>query len=297
MWLLLGLFSAILLGFYDVTKKLALQNNAVIPVLFAATLFSSILLLPLPILSHFYPSKMQHTWFYVPPIDERTHFFIFLKALLVLASWIFGYFSFKHLPITIITPIEATRPLWTLIGAIIIFSEQLSPIQWLGVIITLVSFYIFSLTGKKEGLHFSHNKWIWFSITASLLGTGSGLYDKFLMQHFNRVAVQAYYVFYQAIIMGIIVLLLWYPKRKETTPFKWRYSIIGISIFLSLADFLYFFALSDPHAMISLLTVVRRSGVVVSFSIGAILFREKNITVKAICLSGVIIGTLLLLLT
>ncbi len=297
MWLLLGLFSAILLGFYDVTKKLALQNNAVIPVLFAATFISSILLLPLPILSHFYPNEMQHTWFYVPPIDGRTHFFIFLKALLVLASWIFGYFSFKHLPITIITPIEATRPLWTLIGAIAIFSEQLSPIQWLGVIITLVSFYIFSLTGKKEGLHFSHNKWIWFSIMASLLGAGSGLYDKFLMHHFNRVAVQSYYVFYQAIIMGIIVLLLWYPKRKETTPFQWRNAIIGISIFLTLADFLYFFALSDPNAMISLLTVVRRSGVVVSFSIGAILFREKNIKVKAICLSGVIIGTLLLLLT
>ncbi len=296
MWLLLGLFSAILLGFYDVTKKLALQNNAVIPVLFAATLFSSILLLPLPILSHFFPSVMQHTWFYVPPIDGRTHFFIFLKALLVLASWIFGYFSFKHLPITIITPIEATRPLWTLIGAIVIFSEQLSSIQWLGVIITLVSFYIFSLTGKKEGLHFSHNKWIWFSIMASLLGAGSGLYDKFLMQHFNRVAVQSYYVFYQAIIMGIIVLLLWYPKRKETTPFQWRNAIIGISIFLTLADFLYFYALSDPNAMISLLTVVRRSGVVVSFSIGAILFREKNIKIKAICLSGVIIGTLLLLL-
>jgi len=297
MWLLLGLFSAILLGFYDVTKKLALQNNAVIPVLFAATLISSILLLPLPILSHFYPIEMQHTWFYVPPIDGRTHFFIFLKALLVLSSWIFGYFSFKHLPITIITPIEATRPLWTLIGAIAIFSEQLSPIQWVGVIVTLISFYIFSLTGKKEGLHFSHNKWIWFSIMASLLGAGSGLYDKFLMQHFNRVAVQSYYVFYQAIIMGIIVLLLWYPKRKETTPFQWRYAIIGISIFLTLADFLYFFALSNPSAMISLLTVVRRSGVVVSFSIGAILFREKNIVAKAICLLGVIVGTFLLLLS
>jgi transporter family protein len=297
MWLLFGLFSAILLGLYDVTKKLALQNNAVIPVLFITTLISSLLLLPLPILSRFFPNQMQHTWCYVPPIDARTHFYIFLKSLLVLSSWIFGYFSFKHLPITVITPIEATRPLWTLLGAIVIFSEHLSYIQWIGVIITLGSFYLFSLSGKKDGIHFGHNKWILFAITASLLGSASGLYDKFLMKQFNRVAVQAYYVFYQAIIMGIIMFLLWYPKRKETTPFKWRYAIIGISIFLTLADFLYFFALSDPKAMISLLTVVRRSGVVVSFSIGAILFREKNITRKAICLLGVIIGTLLLLLT
>ncbi|MBB3187245.1 EamA family transporter [Microbacter margulisiae] len=297
MWLLFGLFSAILLGLYDISKKLALQNNAVIPVLFAATLFSSLLLLPLPILSHFYPNEMKHTLFYVPPIDGRTHFFIFLKSMLVLASWIFGYFSFKHLPITVITPIEATRPLWTLMGAIVLFSEHLSLIQWAGVAITLISFYLFSLVGKKENFHFLHNKWIWFSILASLLGSASGLYDKFLMQHFNRVAVQTYYVIYQVIIMGVILLVLWYPKRKETTPFKWKKSILGISLFVTLADFLYFFALSDPNSMISLLTVVRRSGVVVSFSLGAILFREKNILIKAICLLGVIAGTLLLLLT
>jgi transporter family protein len=111
------------------------------------------------------------------------------------------------------------------------------------------------------------------------------------------MAVQSYYAIYQAIIMGIILLLLWYPKRKETTPFRWKKSIVAISVFLTLADFLYFFALSDPHSMISLLTVVRRSGVVVSFSLGAFLFREKNILVKAICLLGVIAGTLLLLLS
>lgn len=296
MWLLFGLFSAILLGLYDISKKLALQNNAVIPVLFAATIISAFLLSPLAVLSYLDPKMMKPTLLYVPPIDARTHVFIFLKSMLVLASWIFGYFSFKHLPITVITPIEATRPLWTLLGAIIIFAEQLTSIQWAGVLITLISFYLFSLVGKKENFHFFHNKWIWFSIMASLLGAASGLYDKFLLHHFNRMAVQTYYAIYQVIIMGVIWMILWYPKRKETTPFKWKKSIIAISIFLTLADFLYFFALSDPNSMISLLTIVRRSGVVVSFSLGAFLFREKNILVKAICLLGVILGTLLLLL-
>jgi transporter family protein len=201
----------------------------------------------------------------------------------------------KHLPITIVTPIEATRPLWTLLGALVIFSERLSPYQWIGVSVTLISFYLFSMVGKKEGVVFHNNKWVFFIILAALTGAASGLYDKFLMREFNRVGVQVYYLFYQAIIMGIITLFLWYPKRKTSTPFQWRYSIIGISVFLTLADFVYFFALSDPDAMISLLSTVRRAGVVVSFSIGAFVFREKNIKIKFICLAGVITGTLILL--
>lgn len=296
MWLLLGALSALLLGIYDVAKKVSLQQNAVIPVLFSSIVISSFLLLPLPVLSHFFPDTMQQTLLYVPDMDGKAHFFILLKSVLVLSSWLFGYFAMKNLPITIVTPIEATRPLWTLLGALVIFSEKLSPLQWIGVSVTLISFYLFSMVGKKEGVVFHKNKWIVFIILAALTGAASGLYDKFLMREFNRVGVQCYYLFYQAIIMGIITLFLWYPKRKSSTPFQWRYSIIAISVFLTLADFVYFFALSDPDAMISLLSTIRRAGVVVSFSIGAFLFREKNIKIKFICLSGVIIGSLILLL-
>ncbi|GAT63087.1 DMT family transporter [Paludibacter jiangxiensis] len=296
MWLLLGALSALLLGIYDVAKKVSLQKNAVIPVLFSSIVISCLILSPLPVLSHYLPDTMKGTLLYVPPMDGRAHFYILLKSLLVLSSWLFGYFAMKHLPITIVTPIEATRPLWTLLGALVIFSERLSPYQWIGVSVTLISFYLFSMVGKKEGVVFHNNKWVFFIILAALTGAASGLYDKFLMREFNRVGVQVYYLFYQAIIMGIITLFLWYPKRKTSTPFQWRYSIIGISVFLTLADFVYFFALSDPDAMISLLSTVRRAGVVVSFSIGAFVFREKNIKVKFICLAGVITGTLILLL-
>lgn len=296
MWLLLGALSALLLGIYDVSKKVSLQHNAVIPVLFSSITISSLILAPLPILSHFFPETMKHTLLYVPHMDARAHFFILLKSLLVLASWLFGYFAMKHLPITIVTPIEATRPLWTLLGALVIFSERLSVYQWIGVSVTLISLYLFSMVGKKEGVVFHKNKWIIFVILAALTGAASGLYDKFLMREFNRVGVQVYYLFYQAIIMAFITMLLWYPKRKTMVSFQWRNSIIAISVFLTLADFVYFFALSDPNAMISLLSTVRRAGVVVSFTVGAILFREKNIKWKFVCLTGVIIGTLILLL-
>ena len=46
MWLLLAFLSATLLGFYDVFKKKSLKDNAVLPVLFLNTFFSSLIFLP-----------------------------------------------------------------------------------------------------------------------------------------------------------------------------------------------------------------------------------------------------------
>ena len=47
-----------------------------------------------------------------------------------------------------------------------------------------------------------------------------------------------------------------------------------------MADFAYFYALSLPGAMISIVSMVRRGSVLVSFLCGALLFREKNIKSK-----------------
>ena len=53
MWLLLAFLSAALLGFYDVFKKKSLRDNAVLPVLFLNTLFSSLIFLPFILISAF----------------------------------------------------------------------------------------------------------------------------------------------------------------------------------------------------------------------------------------------------
>ena len=93
-----------------------------------------------------------------------------------------------------------------------------------------------------------------------------------------------------------ILALLWYPKRKSTTPFHWKWTIILISVFLCTADFVYFYALSYQDSMISIVSMVRRGSVVVSFLFGALLFREKNLKSKAIDLILVLIGMFFLYL-
>ena len=300
MWLTLAFLSAALLGFYDSFKKKALQGNAVIPVLFLNTVFSSVIFLPLILLS--YNTRMlDNTIFYVASGGWEVHKYIVLKSVIVLFSWLFGYFGIKHLPLTIVGPINATRPVMTLVGALIVFGERLNVYQWIGVVLAMLSFMLLSRSSKKEGIDFKHDIWIYFIVIAALLGAVSGLYDKYLMASvdvggvgLDRMRVQGWYNIYQCFWMLIMLVIIWMPVRHRTTPFHWDWSIIFISIFLCAADFVYFYALSVPDALISIVSMVRRGSVIVSFLFGALLFREKNIKSKALDLALVMLGMLFL---
>lgn len=296
MWLLLAFGSAALLGFYDVFKKKSLADNAVLPVLGLNTLFSTLLFLPFILLSAFCPGWLEGSLFHVPTVGWEVHGFIFLKACIVLSSWIFGYFGMKHLPLTIVGPINATRPVMTLVGAMLIFGERLNFWQWAGVSLAILSFFLLSRSGKKEGIDFKSNRWVLCVVGAALCGTVSGLYDKYLMGQFDHMVVQAWFNVYQMLLMGGIILLLWWPRRKESTPFRWNWAIPCISLFLCAADFLYYYALGMDDSMISIVSMVRRSSVVVSFFFGALLFREKNLGSKALDLVLVIVSMLFLAL-
>lgn len=300
MWLILAFCSAALLGFYDVFKKHALSSNAVLPVLFLNTVFSSLIFSTFIILS-LTTDCLDGTVFQVTSGGWETHKYILLKSLIVLSSWLFGYMAMKHLPLTIVGPVNATRPVMTLIGAVMVFSEHLNTYQVIGVVLAIISFFLLSHSGRKEGIDFRHNKWIYFLVLSALLGAVSGLYDKYLMAStadggigIDRMCVQSWYNIYQMMLMGLMLLLIWKPKRKKTTPFNWRWSIVGISVFLCTADFIYFYSLSLPGAMISIISMVRRSSVVVSFLFGAAIFHEKNLKGKAIDLLLVLLGMLFL---
>jgi len=239
--------------------------------------------------------------FHVASGGWEMHRYIVLKSCIVLSSWIFGYFGMKHLPLTIVGPINATRPVMVLIGAFLFFGERLNVWQWIGVLLAVVSFLMLSRSGKKEGIDFKHDHWIYFIVLSALLGAISGLYDKYLMAPreeggvgLNLMAVQSWYNVYQCVMMLAMLFLLWWPRRRQTTPFRWHWSIPMISIFLSTADFVYFYALSQPDAMISIVSMIRRGSVVVSFLFGALFFHEKNLRSKSIDLLLVLLGMLFL---
>ena len=292
--------SAALLGCYDSFKKQALFRNAVIPVLFLNTLFSSLIFLPFIVLSGT-TQALDGSIFHVASGGWEEHCYVLLKAFIVLSSWVLGYFGIKHLPLTIVGPINATRPVMVLMGAMLVFGERLNSWQWVGVLLAVVSFLLLSRSGKKEGIDFKHDHYIWMIVGSAALGAVSGLYDKYLMAPvesggvgLDRMLVQSWYNIYQCVMMLGMLIFLWWPTHKKTTPYHWHWSIIGVSVFLSTADFMYFYSLSMPDAMISIVSMIRRGSVLVSFLFGVSFFHEKNLKAKSFDLALVLLGMLFL---
>ncbi|MBE6252050.1 MAG: EamA family transporter [Bacteroidales bacterium] len=287
MWWLLSFASAALLGCYDSFKKISLKDNAVIPVLFFNTLISTVLLLPLLIRTGFGSWEVQR-W-------------IVLKSAIVLSSWLAGYYAMKHLPLTLVGPINATRPVLVLLGAVLFFGERLNLLQSIGVGLAILAYFLMRISGKKEGIVFHRNKWIFCLIFAVLMGAVSGLYDKYLMSPdsglgLDRLQVLSWFMFYQTLMMLPLLLFVWMPRREQSTPFRWQWSIPLISVFLVSADFLYFQALSQPGALIAVISMIRRGSAVVSFLIGAFFLKEQNIKSKAFDLALLLLSMVFLYL-
>ena len=335
MWLVLAFVSATFLGFYDTSKKASLKGNAVLPVLFLNTVFSTLIFSPFlvdyiggfgwftgtfldtapfpdcahvlggaqsldtqqlptspcsPLAARTFNNSLSNSELGATTFVVRAHLLVVLKAFIVLSSWICGYFGLKHLPLTIVGPINATRPVLVLIGAMLIFGERLNAYQWIGVILAISSVFLMSRASKKENIDFKHNKWVWCVGLATLMGVISGLYDKFIMKSLSPMFVQSWFNFYQMIIMTIICGLIWYPKRHETTPFQWRWTILLISLFICIADFAYYTSLNDPESMISVVSLVRRGSVIISFACAVIFFKERNLKAKIIDLALLLAG-------
>lgn len=294
MWLILAFISAALLGFYDVAKKQALRDNSVPAVLLLNTLFSSLLFLPVIVSGELGWGWFDGTFFEIHSGDAHAHMLIIIKSVIVLLSWTFGYIGIKHLPITIVGPINATRPVLVLIGALAIFGERLNLMQWTGVGLAMVSLLLLSRSGRREGIDFTHNVWIWCIAAAAVLGAASGLYDRYIMRQLPPLFVQGWYNIYQLGMMAAVVGIMHFTRRDGAGTLRWSWAIPMISLLLSAADMAYFVALGDDDAMISVVSMIRRGSVVVSFACGALLFREHNLQAKAVDLALILVGMIFL---
>lgn len=289
MWIVLAVCSALCLGVYDIFKKISVRNNNVLTVLMLNTLFGSLLLSPIII-----SDIMNGTWGFND--NTENHLLILLKSFIVLSSWILGYFSIKHLPITINGPISATRPILVLLGAVIIFGEQLNWLQYTGIFLGFCSLFFISRIGKKEGFSLKHSRWLWLCFASTVMGAISALYDKYLIRHLEPLEVQAWYSLYQFLIMTIIILIIRRISNEQSTSFQWKWTIPCIAVFLTIADIAYFYSLSLNGAMISIVSMIRRGSILVSFLYGITVLHEKNIKLKLADLSLLLIGLICLIL-
>ena len=243
MWVVLSLISAFLLGFYDIFKKQTVVNNAIIPVLFYSTLISGLMFVPFVLLSQFKPYIFEGDFMsklFIETLTPRQHLLILGKTALILCSWMFSYSAMKHLPITVVGPVNQLRPAISVVLLFLIFQEKLTVLQWVGVVLAIVSFYLMNRSGKLEGIHFKSNKWVYMLLGSAVLVALSGVYDKFLLskENISPATIQAWYTIYDFLMMAVLFLIIWLPKRKEQ-PFEWRWGIAAMAVFVTVADVIY----------------------------------------------------------
>lgn len=287
MWVILSLISAFLLGFYDIFKKQTVVGNAIIPVLFYSTMISGALFLPFVLLSFLKPELFAGAFMsklFIEPITARQHLLILGKTAIILCSWMFSYSAMKHLPITVVGPVNQLRPAITVILMFFVFRESLTWLQGAGVVLAIISFYFMNRSGKLEGIRFNSNKWVYMLLGSAILVALSGVYDKFLLskESISPSTIQAWYTIYDFLMMTVLFFLIWYPKRQKQ-PFQWRWGIVAMAVFVTVADVIYLTGLKQEAAVVVLIPLILYGvRLVVSFIYGIFGFKEKNIRSKII---------------
>ena len=291
-WITASLISACFLGAYELFTKHAVTGNAVLPVLFLSTLCNAIVWMILLWFGEALPALFQ-----VQALSFTQHLLLLLKAFIVAVSWSCTYFAVKHLPVSVASPIRATGPLWTLFGALLVLGERLTLLEFVGVLVTLLSFFGLSVAGRREGIHFHRNRWVAWAVLGTVFNGISALYDKILLgtYGFSAATVQCWFSVYLALLFLPLVIgwrLQWWPRQT----FHWRWSIPLIAFALLVADFIYFDALRDPEALIAVVSSFRRGSTLVAFLGAVVIFRERNLARKLPAVLGVLLGIVLTVL-
>ena len=265
----MALASAVLLGVYDVAKKSALKRNGVYFILLLATALSALFVSPFLTLG-----------------NGPDHLRLIFKAVLVTASWVSGMIALQMLPITTVSTFKTSRPMFVVLFSILLFGERLNWQQWLGVAAVLLSLWLLSVNSEREGISFKGNKGFWALVVSIFTGVASALWDKHIMSGMQPLFVQSWTNIYITLLLALIMLLRRCKGISE--PVRWDWTIVLIALLITGADMLYFFSLKEDGALLSVISLIRRSSVIITFALGAALFKEKRIAQKA--------GVLLLML-
>ncbi len=278
MWLWLTVCSALLLGIYDVFKKQALKRNGVYWILVGSTGLTTLFLSP-----------------FLSAISLHDHFCILIKAVLVSASWVSGLIAMKHLPLTTVSTIKASRPMFVVIFSIILFGERLSPLQWLGVAIVMAALFLSSRSKRHETDKANSAKGMVAMVVSVLSGAASALYDKHIISGFEPLALQSWTNLYITALLALILLIQYLADKEHFQGFAWDWRILIIAVLITAADAAYFFAIKDPDAMLSVISIIRRCSVLVTFLGGALILKEGQIRDKALDMVLMMAGVGLLL--
>lgn len=296
-WIALGLFAGLLLGAYDFLTKLALQRKDVLETVFHSSLIGGLMWAPFLAIPSSIASGIDAYGLAAKPLSMQEHLLVLPKTIMMVVTWVLSYYAVKSLPLSISAGVRASGPIWTAIGAILFFGEALTFWQWGGIAIASLAYVAFSMIGKREGIAFKSNLWVLSMVLATLLSSANALYDKYLIADLklDLASVQAWSAVQRAAM--VVPLLIVIGRRLEfRSLLRENWAIPAIAVTYVIAEFVYLWALKQDGAMISVLSMLRRTNLVMVFVLSAIFFRELYLKQKSLAIGGVVAGISLVIL-
>lgn len=290
-WVFLILLYGIVKGLREVLKKRAMETNSVLEVLFFYTLIAFLMILPF--------SRN------VFDISLKYHIALLMKAGIIFIAWLCALNSIKRLPLSIYSVMDMGRIIFSILLGVVFLGESIGVFQVIGIVLVVSGVTLVNLKNKRangEGV----NKLVILLVLAScVLNSLSSIMDKWLLstdadrwifkdEFITTSQLQFWYMLYLTLLYGAYILL---KKEKINAvkclkcPWIWILSLLFV-----IADRSLFIANSDPNSTVVVMTLIKQSSVLVTITMGRLVYKEKHILYRIGCAFLVIIGIMVSLI-
>lgn len=287
MWMALVLLYGILKGVREIVKKKALEKNSTIEVLFVYTLLSFLIVLP--------------DAGNAAGMELRFYFYIAAKSFVIFLAWMCSFKAIRKMPISLYGVLDLSRVMFATLLGVIVLHEVLSGYQVVGLLFVSAGLLLLKYRPRRgqraeteqaaQGVGFVY---VVMAFASCMLNALSGLLDKILMRDISSAQLQFWYMLFLVLFYLLYILLTRTPvDLKSAVRNRWVWML---SILFVIADRALFIANGMPGSRITVMTLLKQAGCVVTILAGKYLFREKDTTHKMVCamiiIAGIVIGVM-----
>ena len=274
LWILYTLIYAFLKGGREGLKKFALKKSSSTEILFFYTLIGFVFTLP---------SFKQA---FALPLEYI--FLIFIKAGVVCTAWLFSFAALKRMSVSLYGIMDLLRMVFSTLLGVFALGENLTVPKIIGIILVVTGLMLVNRKKESSGAGQVTAFALMASVLCCLFNSISGTLDKVYMKYMTSAQLQFWFMFFMTVIYGVIILI-----RKEKISFKnikTNFYIPLMSLSLVIGDKLLFEANAHPDSEVSLMTVIKQSAVIVTVTVGCVVFKEKHFLYKILCTAIVLAG-------
>ncbi len=281
MWIWLVLLYGVLKGVREIVKKKALEKNSTIEVLFMYTFLSFVLVLPSAGVSL--------------GMEPRFYFYVAVKSFVIFLAWMCSFRAIKRMPISLYGVLDLSRVLFATLLGVAVLQEALGAFQVTGLFLVSAGLLLLKYhprSVRETAADAVEVRYVVMAFASCLLNAVSGLLDKILMKDITSSQLQFWYLLFLTLFYLLFILI-------SRTPVNWKRALCNkwvwlLSMLIVIADRALFVANGMEGSRVTVMTLLKQAGCVVTILAGRVLFKEKNTTHKLVCaaviIAGIVIG-------